>query len=112
LVIIEQLREDLKVDVVSHNEEELKIYFITPILNLVKLSKRNVYKLFAQHNISAQVTNKKGITDKLGGRVEVMVAKGTHPPRHPYFFVQEYKPLNKSTPSDPLGQLLAAMIVA
>jgi hypothetical protein len=112
LVIIEALREDLEVDVVSHNEEELKVHFITPILNLVKLGKRNVYKLFAQRNIAAQVTNKKGVTDKLGGRVEVMVAMGTQNPRHPYFFVHEYKPLNKSTPSDPLGQLVAAMIVA
>jgi hypothetical protein len=112
MIIMEALREDLEVDVVSHNEEELKVHFITPILNLVKLGKRNVYKLFAQRNISAQVTNKKGITDKLGGRVEVMVAMGTQNPRHPYFFVHEYKPLNKNTPSDPLGQLVAAMIVA
>ena len=90
----------------------MKLHFITPILNIIKIGRSNVYKLFAQRNISAQVTNKKGVTDKLGGRVEIMVAMGIQNPRHPYFFVHEYKPLNKSTPADPLGQLLAAMIVA
>ena len=90
----------------------MKLHFITPILNIIKIGRSNVYKLFAQRNISAQVTNKKGVTDKLGGRVETMVAMGIQNPRHPYFFVHEYKPLNKSTPADPLGQLLAAMIVA
>jgi hypothetical protein len=110
--IIEKLRKNLEINVVGHNEEELKMHFITPILNIVNIGKTNVYKLFAQRNIAAQVTNKKGVTDKLGGRVEVMVAMGTQNPRHPYFFVHEYKPLNKSTPSDPLGQLVAAMIVA
>jgi hypothetical protein len=109
---IEELRRSLQLEVVGHNEEELKMHFITPILNIIKIGKPDVYKLFAQRNISAQVTNKKGITDKLGGRVEVMAAMGTQNPRHPYFFVHEYKPLNKSTPSDPLGQLVAAMIVA
>ncbi len=109
---IEGLRRNLQVEVVGHNEEELKVHFITPILNIVKIGKPDVYKLFAQRNISAFVTNKKGITDKLGGRVEAMVAIGTQNPRHPYFFINEYKPLNKSTPSDPLGQLVAAMIVA
>ncbi len=109
---IEELRQDLKINVAGHNEEELKLHFISPILNIVKLGKPNVYKLFAQRNISAMVTNKKGVTDKLGGRVETMVAMGIQNPRHPYFFVHEYKPLNKSTPSDPLGQLVAAMIVA
>jgi hypothetical protein len=110
--VIEGLRRSLQLEVVGHNEEELKMHFITPILNIIKIGKPDVYKLFAQRNISAQVTNKKGITDKLGGRVEVMVAMGTQNPRHPYFFVHEYKPLNKYTPSDPLGQLVAAMIVA
>ena len=109
---IEELRQDLALNVAAHNEEELKVHFITPILNIVKIGKRNVYKLFAQRNISAQVTNRKGVTDKLGGRVEIMVAMGIQNPRHPYFFVHEYKPFSKSTPADPLGQLLAAMIVA
>jgi hypothetical protein len=110
--MVEVLRQDLKISVIGHNEEELKMHFITPILNIVKMGRTNVYKLFAQRNIAANVTNKKGITDKLGGRVEAMVALGTQNPRHPYFFVHEYKPLNKSTPSDPLGQLVAAMMVA
>ncbi len=109
---IEKLRQNLEINVVGHNEEELKMHFIIPILNLINIGKTNVYKLFAQRNISAQVTNKKGITDKLGGRVEVMAAMGIQNPRHPYFFVHEYKPLNKTTPADPLGQLVAAMIVA
>jgi hypothetical protein len=109
---VEILRQDLAVNVNGHNEEELKVHFITPILNIVQMGKPDVYKLFAQRNIAAMVTNKKGVTDKLGGRVEIMVAMGIQNPRHPYFFVHEYKPLNKNTPADPLGQLVAAMIVA
>ncbi len=108
----ELLREDLILEVDGHNEEELKMLFITPILNIVKLGKAKRYKLFAQRKISASITDVKGVTDILGGRVEAMVALGTQNPRHPYFFIHEYKPLNKTTPSDPLGQLIAAMIVA
>jgi hypothetical protein len=108
----EKLRKDLVIEVIGHNEEELKMLFITPILNIVKLGKASIYKLFAQRKISAPMTTLSGLTDILNGRVEVMIALGIQNPRHPYFFVHEYKPLNKTTPSDPLGQLVAAMIVA
>ena len=46
------------------------------------------------------------------GRVELLVASGEQKPRHPFFFLNEYKPLNKTTPSDPVGQLLIAMVAA
>jgi hypothetical protein len=47
---------------------------------------------------------------ELRGRVEFFVALGEQIPRQPFFFIHEYKPLNKTTPSDPLGQLLIAML--
>ena len=108
----EKLREKLAVEVSGHNEEELKMLFIYPLLNIIDWGRKNVYKLFAQRKISASITDRNGVTDILNGRVEAMVALGIQDPRHPYFFIHEYKPLNKSTPSDPLGQLVAAMIVA
>ncbi len=112
LEMAEEMREKLVLEVDAHNEEELKVHFIIPLLNIVKIGKPNVYKLFAQRKISAMVTDVHNVTGLLAGRVEVMVALGSQIPHHPYFFIHEYKPLNKTTPSDPLGQLLAAMIVA
>ena len=52
--------------------------------------------------------NKKEVA--LRGRVEFLVAAGTQNPRQPFFFLHEYKPTYKTTPSDPLGQLLVSML--
>jgi hypothetical protein len=46
----------------------------------------------------------------LRGRVELLVAMGEQRPRQPFFFLHEYKPQYKSTPNDPVGQLLITMV--
>ncbi len=96
----------------GYNEDELKMLFIAPILSIVNFSRLTDYRLFTQRKIAAIVPLVDGTKDILSGRVEALVALGVQEPSHPYFFIHEYKPLNKTTPSDPLGQLLAAMIVA
>lgn len=97
-----------KVD--AWNEDELKFFFISHIITLVDFSRPKVYSSFSQRTIA---TKRKDIYNNevdLRGRVEFFVALGEQIPRQPFFFIHEYKPLNKTTPSDPLGQLLIAMI--
>jgi hypothetical protein len=97
-----------KVD--AWNEDELKFFFISHIITLVDFSKPKVYSSFSQRTLA---TVRKDIHNNdvdLRGRVEFFVALGEQIPRQPFFFIHEYKPLNKTTPSDPLGQLLIAMI--
>jgi hypothetical protein len=97
-----------KVD--AWNEDELKFFFISHIITLVDFSKPKVYSSFSQRTLAAK---RKDIEDndvELRGRVEFFVALGEQIPRQPFFFIHEYKPLNKTTPSDPLGQLLIAML--
>ena len=97
-----------KVD--AWNEDELKFFFLSHVITLVDFTKPKVYSSFSQRTIA---TKRKDVNNKevdLRGRVEFLVATGEQTPRQPFFFIHEYKPLNKSTPSDPLGQLLIAMV--
>ena len=45
------------------------------------------------------------------GKVEFFIARGKQRPRQPYFFLHEYKQ-ERRRETDPLGQLLIAMIAA
>ena len=97
-----------KVD--AWNEDELKFFFLSHIITLVDFTKPNVYSSFSQRTIAAKRKDIQGNEVDLRGRIEFLVAMGEQTPRQPFFFIHEYKPLNKSTPSDPLGQLLIAML--
>ncbi len=97
-----------KVD--AWNEDELKFFFIAHIITLVNFSKPKVYSSFSQRTLAVKRKNLQQELVDLRGRVEFFVATGEQIPRQPFFFVHEYKPLNKTTPSDPLGQLLIAML--
>ena len=102
--------EQLVQKVDAWNEDELKFFFISHVITLVNFSKPKVYSSFSQRTLAAKRldVNKKEID--LRGHVEFFVARGVQIPRQPFFFIHEYKPLNKTTPSDPLGQLLIAML--
>jgi hypothetical protein len=97
-----------KVD--AWNEDELKFFFISHIITLVDFSKPKVYSSFSQRTLATKRKDINNIEVDLRGRVEFFVALGEQIPRQPFFFIHEYKPLNKTTPSDPLGQLLIAMV--
>ncbi len=97
-----------KVD--AWNEDELKLFFIYRIITLVNFSKPKVYSSFSQRTLAAKHKDIHQNEVDLRGRVEFFVALGEQIPRQPFFFIHEYKPLNKTTPSDPLGQLLIAML--
>ena len=92
------------------NEDELKFFFVAHIIGLVNFSKPKIYSSFSQRTLSTQRKDLKGNIVDLRGRVEFFVATGEQIPRQPFFFLHEYKPLTKTTPSDPLGQLLIAML--
>jgi hypothetical protein len=97
-----------KVD--AWNEDELKFFFIAHVITLVNFSKPKVYSSFSQRTLAVKRKDLQQNSVDLRGRVEFFVATGEQIPRQPFFFVHEYKPLNKTTPSDPLGQLLIAML--
>ncbi|MDZ7898595.1 MAG: hypothetical protein U5N85_11300 [Arcicella sp.] len=64
------------------------------------------YKVFTQRRLSAVVND-----IEIGGVVDCMVSTGKQNPKHPFFFVHEYKQERKRE-NDPLGQLLVEMIAA
>lgn len=97
-----------KVD--AWNEDELKFFFISNVITLVDFSRPKVYSSFSQRTLAAKRKDIHNNEVDLRGRVEFFVALGEQIPRQPFFFIHEYKPLNKTTPSDPLGQLLIAML--
>ena len=109
-VLLDEIRKDLIEYANSWNEDELKMCFISPLIALVHYS-NSQYKIFTQRNLSAKVMGLKGKEIELKGRVEFIVAQGKQDPRHPYFFVHEYKQEARRD-NDPLGQLLGAMIAA
>jgi hypothetical protein len=88
------------------NEEELKILFVGPVMELVDFRKPRSYRVFFDRVLEGEVGDK-----ELNGVVDMMVASGVQTPVEPFFFLQEYKPEKKNT-TDPAGQLMAAMLVA
>ncbi len=109
---VEKMRLSIKEKGKFWNEDELKFQFISPYLSIFDFKKQEVYSSFSQRIISTKVTDVNGNEDSIRGRVEWFVARGKQIPIHPIFFIHEYKPTFKSTPSDPLGQLVIAMYAA
>jgi hypothetical protein len=104
------LHVNLKKNLDFYNEDELKLFFISEVLRLVRFQS-DVYRAFSQRpmefstkTVDNQVVNVKGVVD-------LLVAKGQQTPKTPYFFLQEFKPSLKHN-NDPLGQLLIAMLAA
>jgi len=87
-------------------EEDLKIKFITPILNRVNFTiKEKNIKDFYESKLRYE-------TDRfiLSGTTDFVVSKGTKKAKKPYFFIQEFKKDFENT--DPRPQLLAELISA
>lgn len=95
--------EDLIYD---YNEEDLKVYFIIPLLNRVnfKIKEKNLRGFYEN-----KITYK---TDKFifSGTCDFMVSKGLLKSERPYFFLQEFKRAEDF--SNPRPQLLAELISA
>jgi hypothetical protein len=64
------------------------------------------YKAFLGRKLSANFKD-----EILSGNVDFVIATGKVEPKHPFFFIHEYKQ-EKKKDNDPLGQLLVAMVTA
>ena len=104
-VSVKELSEELFLSTEEWNEEELKAWFILPLLKIVNF-KVNAFKAFLDRSLSININN-----EKAQGNVDLCVARGKLKPKQPYFFLHEYKP-EKKRDNDPLGQLLIAMVAA
>ena len=104
-VMLERFRQKLILLVDSWSEEDLKMNFISLVLNIVDFQ-QVVYRAFFDYSLTATL---KG--EPIAGKVDCLVAKGSQIAEKPIFFLQEYKP-EKRQSSDPLGQLLIVMIAS
>ena len=108
---IEELRIRLNKYANFWNEEDIKVFFIVPIIDIVNFYAFGKYRAFMEATISAKTQDAQGNPCELRGRVEFVVATGEQDPQTPFFFLNEYKPQIKAV-SDPQGQLLIAMLAA
>lgn len=104
-ILLGALREKLADHVYDWNEYELIVKFITPLLAMVNFD-QEAYQSFFEREISVTYHD-----EALSGIVDFIVATGKRTPKHPYFFLHEYK-RELASSNDPLGQLLVAMIAA
>ena len=101
-----KLSQTLLTHVHDWNEEELKIYFIAALLNMVNFYQPS-YRPFLERELSVEYADGK----RLWGIADFLVASGRQAPKQPFFFLHEYKKELDSS-NDPLGQLLAEMVAA
>ncbi len=102
---LQKLQKSLLKHVNAWNEDELKFFFISQVVNLVGFQQEK-YNSFTQRKLSAKIGDM-----EISGIVDFMVATGMQHPRNPFFFLHEYKQERKRD-NDPLGQLLIAMLAA
>ena len=79
------LQERLRRKANFWNKDELKLFFISELLNLVNFNRPEVYAAFSQRNLSVTVKNIWQEDVNLRGRVEFLVASGEQVPRTPFF---------------------------
>jgi hypothetical protein len=102
---LDELRFLLLDEAQNWNEDELKLFFIAPVLTLVHF-KTPHFKPFTQRPLSVTQGNVSA-----AGKVDFLLATGKVTPKLPYFCLHEYKQENRRE-NDPLGQLLIGMVAA
>ncbi len=100
-----ELCERLCVHIYDWNEEELEMYFIGGLLELVSYDHPD-YQAFFERPLSVNIGK-----EKLSGILDCVIAAGRRIPKRPIFCLHEYKP-EKRASNDPLGQVLVAMAAA
>ena len=103
---LQELRQELLYTIDTLNEEELKVYFIGPLLRLIPF-RSGSRRPFLDRPMSFSY----GDGQETNGKVDWVLAEGIQDPREPFFFIHEYKKEIEAT-GDPLGQLLIAMVGA
>jgi hypothetical protein len=107
--VIENMQQHMRRNILSWNEQELALNFIGPLLSFVTFSSKK-YNLFAERTLDATIKDVKGEDVNFAGKPDSMVASGFRSPEVPYFSFHEHKPEVDSS-GDPIGQVLAAMLV-
>lgn len=98
------LQHEILID--SYKEEDLKVKFITPILNRIQFLDFDIpFRDFYEEPLTYTTEH-----FVLTGTTDFIVAKGLEFPIKPYFFIQEFKKSIKY--DDPRPQLIAEMIAA
>jgi hypothetical protein len=109
--IINRLQKRLKRFANAWNEEDLKVFFVIPLIDVVDFYVQGKFRAFTEATIGATIHDIQNLPIELRGRVEFLVAMGEQDPRTPFFFLNEYKPQLRSQ-KDPQGQLMIAMLTA
>ena len=100
---LDDYRKLLLKEVKNWNEDELKLFFIGPVLVLVNFNTEH-FKPFTQRTLTIEQGSVSA-----SGKVDFMLAKGKMIPKIPYFCLHEYKQESRRE-NDPLGQLLIGMV--
>ncbi len=103
LLFLSTLLEKEKNYLTLYKEENLKVKFITPILNRIDFNINQEIRDF--YNEKLTYKSEKFI---FNGDVDFVLAKGLEESEKPYFFIQEFKKGKEN--SDPEPQLLAELI--
>jgi len=90
----------------DYNEEDLKIYLISPLLNKINFMLKD-QEIRGFYELPMSYTTDKFI---LNGTVDFVVSKGLFQSKKPYFFIQEFK--RSEEYGNPRPQLLAELISA
>ncbi len=104
------LKEFLFDNVEFWNEDELKFKFLGPLMRIINFDERR-FRAFTQRKLEAIINAETEKPVRVGGVVDFMIATGRVEPRHPFFFLHEYKK-ERGGDNDPLGQVLVEMIAA
>lgn len=107
LYIFEKALERGKKNIPTWSEEDLKMKFISYILDLGQLTEDKNFTSFFEKKLSATVQG-----HKLSVVADFVIAKGMLDyMEKPYFHFQEHKP-NKNPTGDSMAQLLEAFLIA
>ncbi len=106
---LESLRNKLSRSINTYNEEELKVFFIGPLLSLIPFEEHGMRPFMDRPFSFEYGQDEAGNPLVAAGRIDWLLAKGRQDPREPRVFLHEYKREVEAT-GDPLGQLLIAMV--
>lgn len=106
--LVNKLHKDMQTIGEYWNEEELKIRFVGSIFNIADIDVSDKLRVFYERSLKATIHNY-----QLNVVCDCLVAASTpfSTPKHPYFFLQEFKK-EKGEKNDPEAQMLVAMLIA
>jgi hypothetical protein len=105
--LFEETYQKAVVHIKTWSEEDLKMKFISPVLNLGKLMDDTNFVSMFDKSLSATVKEY-----KLSVKADFVIGSGLKDyMQKPYFHFQEYKP-NKKPKGDSMAQLLEAFLIA